>query len=132
MVCLKPICALRTSLFCLRRYGKARHFPVESLKHIIVAGASQFNSELLTFLGKRGVRLSFLDYYGNFAGSLEAARPHASGAVHLAQAKIILDKEKRLALGKQILSAALDRAFRARHLRFVGRFAAVRAALWLR
>lgn len=87
--------------------GKARNFPVESLKHIIVAGASQFNSELLTFLGKRGVRLSFLDYYGNFAGSLEAARPHASGAVHLAQAKIILDTEKRLALGKQILSAAL-------------------------
>jgi CRISPR-associated protein Cas1 len=87
--------------------GKARNFPVESLKHIVVAGASQFNSELLTFLGKCGVRLSFLDYYGNFAGSLEAARPHASGAVHLAQAKIILDKGKRLALGKQILSAAL-------------------------
>jgi CRISPR-associated protein Cas1 len=87
--------------------GKARNFPVESLKHIIVAGTSQFNSELLTFLGKRDVRVSFLDYYGNFAGSLEAARPHASGAVHLAQAGIILDQEKRLALGKQILSAAL-------------------------
>lgn len=88
--------------------GKARNFPVESLKHIIVAGACQFSSELLTFLAKRGVRLSFLDYYGNFSGSLEAASPHASGAVHLAQAKTILDQEKRLALGKQILSSALN------------------------
>jgi CRISPR-associated protein Cas1 len=87
--------------------GKARHFPVESLKHIIVAGVTQFNSELLAFLGKRGVRLSFLDYYGNFSGSFEVASPHAAGAVHLAQAKIILATETRLALGKHILSAAL-------------------------
>ena len=71
--------------------GKARMFPVESLKHIVVAGSAQFNSELLAFLGKRGVRLSFLDYYGNFSGSLEVANPHAAGAVHLAQATIILD-----------------------------------------
>jgi CRISPR-associated protein Cas1 len=89
------------------KHGQARNFPVESLKHILVAGSCQFNSEILSFLGKCGVRLSFLDYYGNFAGSLEAARPHAAGAVHLAQAKIILDAEKRLALGKHILSAAL-------------------------
>jgi CRISPR-associated protein Cas1 len=89
------------------REGKARLFPVESLKHIVVAGSAQFNSELLTFLGKRGVRLSFLDYYGNFSGSLEAANPHTAGAVHLAQATIILDAEKRLTLAKHILSAAL-------------------------
>src|SRR5256712_1300501 len=87
--------------------GKARMLPVESLKHIIVAGSAQFNSELLTFLGKRGVRLSFLDYYGNFSGSLEVASPHTAGAVHLAQATTILDTEKRLALAKHILSAAL-------------------------
>jgi CRISPR-associated protein Cas1 len=87
--------------------GKARLFPVESLKHIVVAGSAQFNSELLAFLGKRGVRLSFLDYYGNFSGSLEGANPHTAGAVHLAQATIILDTGKRLILAKHILSAAL-------------------------
>jgi len=86
--------------------GKARNFPVETLKHIIVIGSTTFNTELATFLGKNSVRVSFLDFYGNFSGSLEAATLHASGAVHLAQARIILEEEKRLALAKLILGGA--------------------------
>jgi CRISP-associated protein Cas1 len=98
----------RDNTVCITpKEGKARLFPVESLRHIVVAGSAQFNSELLAFLGKRGVRLSFLDYYGNFSGSLEGANPHTAGAVHLAQAAIILDTEKRLTLAKHFLSAAL-------------------------
>ena len=88
--------------------GKARNFPVESLKNIIVAGVSQFNSELISFLGKQGVRLSFLDYYGNFSASVECAHPHASGSVHLAQAQNILDMKKRMALGKLIMGAGIQ------------------------
>jgi len=88
--------------------GKARNFPVESLKNIVVTGVSQFNSELMSFLGKQGVRLSFLDYYGHFSASLESANPHASGSVHLAQAQNILDIEKRLAFGKLIMGAGIQ------------------------
>jgi len=88
--------------------SKARRFPVESLKHIVVLGSTQFNSELASFLGKNGVRLSFHDYYGYFSGSLESANPHQAGAVHLAQARIILDEAQRLALGKTLLSAGLQ------------------------
>lgn len=87
---------------------KARQFPVETLRHIVVTGPAQFNSELVTFLGKHGVRLSFLDYYGYFSGSLEAARPHASGNVHLAQARLILDEQQRLNLGKLIMKAGIQ------------------------
>ncbi len=96
------------TIYIKPKEGKARRFPVETLKHIVVAGASQFNSELVSFLGKQGVRLSFLDYYGNFSASLESANPHASGAVHLAQAKTILDLESRLTLGKLIMGAGLQ------------------------
>jgi CRISPR-associated protein Cas1 len=88
--------------------GKARRFPVEMLKHIVVLGVTQFNSELLSFLGKQGVRLSFHDYYGYFAGSLEAANPVSSGAVHLGQARLILDEALRLSLGKTIMTAGLQ------------------------
>lgn len=88
--------------------SKARRFPVESLKHIVVLGSVQFNSELASFLGKNGVRLSFHDYYGYFSGSLESAHPHQAGAVHLAQARIILDEVQRLALAKTLLSAGLQ------------------------
>lgn len=87
--------------------GKARLFPVEALQHIIIAGATHLHSDLLAFLGKHGVRLSFLNYYGNFAGALETANPHASGAVHLAQARIIFDLGQRLPLAQHILAAAL-------------------------
>ena len=45
----------RDNTVCITpKEGKARLFPVESLKHIVVAGSAQFNSELLAFLGKRG------------------------------------------------------------------------------
>ncbi len=88
--------------------GKARRFPVETLKHIIVLGEAQFNSALLGFLGKQGVRLSFHDYYGYFSGSLEAANPISSGAVHLGQAQLILDEKLRLSLGKSIMNAGLQ------------------------
>ncbi|OUD13076.1 type I-B CRISPR-associated endonuclease Cas1b [Thioflexithrix psekupsensis] len=87
--------------------GKPRRFPVETLKHVVVLGSMQFNTELASFLGKNGVRLSFHDFYGYFSGSLEAANPHQSGAVHLGQARIILDETTRLALARCILNGGL-------------------------
>jgi len=87
--------------------GDRRHFPVESLQHIIVVGEVNFNTDLVTFLGKKGVRMSFLDYYGNFSGSIEPANQNSSGSVHLAQAAIIMDLPKRIALGKTILTAGI-------------------------
>ena len=60
---------------------------------------------MVSFLGKHGVRLSFLDYYGYFSGSLEPARHHHSGSVHLAQAKLILDHAQRLTMASRILEA---------------------------
>jgi CRISPR-associated protein Cas1 len=49
-------------------------------------------ARLQSCLGKSRVRVSFLDYYGNFAGALEPSQHHDSGSVHLAQARIILDE----------------------------------------
>lgn len=84
---------------------KKRRLPVETLRHIVVPGATRLNSEVAAFLGKHGVRVSFLDYYGNFSGSLEPARHHHSGAVHLAQARTILNEKTRLSLASRILEA---------------------------
>lgn len=84
---------------------KKRRLPVETLRHLVILGATRFNSELMAFLGKNGVRLSFLDYYGNFSGSLEPVRHHHSGMVHLGQAKIILDEKQRISMASRILEA---------------------------
>lgn len=84
-----------------------RAVPVETLKQIVVAGATDLNSDLITFLGKAGVRVSFLDYYGYFSGSLEPANPHASGKVHLKQAEKILNLETRLSVARLLIMAGL-------------------------
>jgi CRISPR-associated protein Cas1 len=91
---------------------KKRRLPVESLRHVVVLGATRLNSEVASFLGKHGVRLSFLDYYGHFSGSLEPAQHHHSGTVHLAQAKLILDGTKRLAMASRILEAGAHNILR--------------------
>jgi len=84
---------------------KKRRLPVEALRHVVVPGAVRLNSDVAAFLGKHGVRVSFLDYYGNFSGSLEPARHHHSGAVHLAQARAILNEKTRLSMATRILEA---------------------------
>lgn len=82
-----------------------RRLPVQTLRHVVVLGATRLNSEVATFLGKNGVRLSFLDYYGYFSSSLEPAHHHHSGSVHLAQAKMILNDASRLTMASRILEA---------------------------
>lgn len=91
---------------------KKRRLPVETLRHVVVLGATRLNSEVATFLGKNGVRLSFLDYYGHFSGSLEPARHHHSGSVHLAQAKLILNDAQRLMMASRILEAGAQNMLR--------------------
>lgn len=95
----------QNTLVVVTEDSKKRRLPVESLRHIVLLGATRMNTEVATFLGKHGVRLSFLDYYGNYSASLEPARHHYSGTVHLAQAKLILDEAKRLAMASRILEA---------------------------
>ncbi len=86
--------------------GKKARLPVESVKHLVVPTACQMNSELLTFLGQSHVRVSFLDYYGNHQSSLEPTVSYGAGAVHLGQARHILDATKRLTLAKIIMEGA--------------------------
>ncbi len=86
--------------------GKKRRLPVMNVKHLVIPQACKLNSDVLSFLGRSQVRISFLDYYGNYTASLEPAEPYASGAVHLAQAAMILDPRKRLTMAKTIMEAA--------------------------
>ncbi|MBK1717847.1 CRISPR-associated endonuclease Cas1 [Thiocystis violacea] len=87
--------------------GRKTRFPVESLKHIIAAHDVRFNGALLGLLKKHDVRVTVLDYYGHVTCTVEPAGEPSSGAVHLKQAAAILDPERRLAVGKSIIAAAL-------------------------
>ncbi len=86
--------------------GRKVRLPAETVKHLVVPVACRMNTEVLNFMGRAHIRVSFLDYHGNFSASLEPAEPYASGTVHLAQAKHILDLVKRMYMARTIMDAA--------------------------
>lgn len=85
--------------------GKKRMIPVQSIGHLVVPTSCKVTTDVLGLLGKSGVRVSIVNYYGQFVGSVEPAIPHTSGAVHLAQARLIFDMKKRMDLARKILNA---------------------------
>lgn len=85
--------------------GKRRMFPVNTIRHVVIPTSCHVTTDVLALLSRNGVRLSIINYYGQFVGSLEPTTPHASGAVHLAQARIIFDNERRMDLARKILNA---------------------------
>jgi len=87
--------------------GGLRRFPVQALRHVVVAGEARLTTAVLALLGRANVRLTVLDYYGNTAGTFECLHAPASGAVHLAQARHVLDPALRLGLARRIVHGAL-------------------------
>ncbi|MBX6396541.1 MAG: CRISPR-associated endonuclease Cas1, partial [Alicyclobacillaceae bacterium] len=70
--------------------GRRRTLPVESIKHIVIPTGCHVTTDVLAFLSREGVRVSLINFYGEFAGSLEPSWSHAAGDVHLAQAKLVM------------------------------------------
>jgi len=86
--------------------GKTKSFPIEKIRHLVLLGESSLNTKLLGLCGQNGVRISVFDYYGYFKGAFEPIEQNASGRVKLAQAKLILEPEKRMAVAREIVRGA--------------------------
>jgi CRISPR-associated protein Cas1 len=86
--------------------GKTRALPIESIRHLVLLGETRLNSRLLTLCGKHGVRLSVFDYYGYFKGCFEPIDRNPAGVVKLAQARLLLDDARRIAVAREIVRGA--------------------------
>lgn len=86
--------------------GRTRSLPVERVAHLVLLAESDLNTRLLTLCGAHGVRVSVFDYYGNFKGAFEPLDRTPSGRVKLAQAELVLDTERRLAVAREIVRGA--------------------------
>ena len=84
-----------------------RRFPVNSLRHIVIAGEAGLTTSLLGLLGRSKVRVTVLDWYGNVSGTFEPFGAPSAGAVRTAQSHHALDCEKRLHLAKEIILGAI-------------------------
>lgn len=89
----------------LRMPGQRLRLPVDTVRHIVLTGRCRLDSALLGLLGQHGVRLSQLDWYGYYKGSFEPIERNPSGAVRLAQARLVLDGTARLALARRLVDA---------------------------
>lgn len=86
--------------------GKVKALPIEAIRHLVLLGETRLNSRLLTLCGKHGVRLSVFDYYGYFKGCFEPIDRNPAGVVKLAQARLLLNDARRLAVAREIVRGA--------------------------
>lgn len=83
-----------------------RPIPVEDVNAIYLYGEIDLNTKLLNFLAQKNVVIHVFNYYGFYAGSYYPREYLNSGYILVRQVQHYLDPEKRLALAKEIVSAA--------------------------
>lgn len=83
-----------------------KRFPVETLRHIVIAGDCGLTTAMLAMLGSHGVRVTILDWYGNVAGCFEPRSKPASGLVRMKQAMATADPNLRMILARRFVEGA--------------------------
>lgn len=95
------------SLLLRPHEGPKRRIPVRTLKHVVICGEAGMTTAVLALLGRARVRVTTLDWHGNFVGAFEPAGAPAAGRVRLAQAAHALAPEKALTLARLFVSGSL-------------------------
>ncbi len=88
--------------------GIKKRIAIESIHHIVLLSDDTLTTKFLSLCGTAGVRVSVFDYYGWWKGSFEPASSVGSGEIKLRQAKLVLDTSRRMAVAKEIISAAIS------------------------
>ncbi len=86
--------------------GRSTPFPIEKIRHIVLLADSSLTTKLLDLCGSHGVRLSVFDYYGYYRGSFEPVGQNPAGRVKLAQADLVLDEGRRMAVARELVRGA--------------------------
>ena len=88
--------------------GRKRHFPVESVRHVVVTADATLTTKFLSLCGRNGVRVSFFDYYGWFKGAFEPVFNIGAGEVTLRQAALVLDTSRRMVVARELVRASIE------------------------
>ena len=89
-----------------------RPIPVEDIDALFLFGEVTLNSKFLDFLDKHGICAHFFDYYEHYSGSFVPRQPKQSGFLLVQQVQHYLSASKRLAIAREIVSAATDNILR--------------------
>lgn len=86
--------------------------PIEKVYDIYVFGDLDINSDLMEFLGSRGVCLHFFNYYGYYAGSFYARERAVSGSLLVQQVAHYVDPIKRVELARRFVTGSAENMIR--------------------
>lgn len=83
---------------------KRKSIPLENVDHIVLTSYDgEMTVPFILLCGQKGIRLSFMDYYGWYKGSFEPATKSRSGEIKIRQMKAALDDKIRMFIAKEII-----------------------------
>lgn len=92
--------------------GEKKDIPIERVSDIFVMSQMGFNTALINYLSKYNIPVHFFNYYNFYTGSFYPKESKLAGSLLVKQVEFYLDKEKRLALAKEFISAASYNIYR--------------------
>ncbi|GLU46292.1 type I-B CRISPR-associated endonuclease Cas1b [Nocardiopsis ansamitocini] len=93
------------SLVIERVEGDHVRIPITDVRDLICCKPVDVNTSVLGLLNKHHINVHLLGYYGDYEGSLAAADTATSGETVLAQARLAMDEERKLAIARDIVHA---------------------------
>ena len=93
------------SLVIEREDGAPVHIPITDVRDIIACKPVDINTSVVSLLNQYHINVHLLGYYGDYAGSLIPADTYTSGETVLAQARLVMDDQKRIAIARDIVQA---------------------------
>lgn len=92
--------------------GTHGDIPIETVYDIYSFGDITFNSDLIDFLGSKGVCLHFFNYFGYYSASLYAREKLVSGDLLVKQVQHYENMEKRTYLAKAFVRGSAENLLR--------------------
>jgi len=101
------LCRHKNTLCFVSSEGDRTLLPVEDTKDVYCYGNITINSSLLGLLSSKGIVLHFFSYYGRYLGSWFPIDNTISGDTLVRQVEVYSDFDKRLAIAKELVIAAV-------------------------
>lgn len=83
-----------------------KSIPIERVEDIYVMTEFDFNTSLLNFLGRNGIRVHFFNYYGFYTGTYYPKEELVSGKLLIKQVEYYTHMKKRLSIAQAFIDAA--------------------------
>lgn len=88
--------------------GLKKSIPIETVYDIYNFADIKINSDLLEFLGSKGINIHFFNYYQFYSGTFYAREKLVSGDLVVHQVEYYLENEKRLDLAKKFIKGSCE------------------------